>query len=240
MDANSLSLPQNNVLDLRLSVAGAGARAFAFVLDFKFRVLAALIYYCMATLVNAIIGDEPLLNLIGEKNETVVWAVLVPMAILYFLYHPAFELLWQGRTPGKKLAGLRIVDRAGRAPSMSQTLIRNVFRPLDSMPFGYGLGLSVALLGARRQRIGDLAADTYLVHDGMAIKPLRALLRQAQRNNGDLTQFELAHDLIERWDGLLPNKRNPLARALFEFAGIAVPEQESLYLLELKRVYGGV
>jgi uncharacterized RDD family membrane protein YckC len=238
MDANSLSLPQNNVLDLRLSVAGPGARTLAFVLDFKFRILAAMSYFSLAALVNALIGDDALLSLLAQNDETVIWAVVVPMAVIYFLYHPLFELLWRGRTPGKKLAGLRIVDGLGRAPSVSQTLIRNVFRPLDSVPFGYGLGLSLTLLSARRQRLGDLAADTYLVHDGMAAKPLRTLLRQAQTINCDLAQFELAQDLIARWDGLLPNNRNSLAHALFAHAGIPVPPNDGMFLAELKRIYG--
>ena len=47
----------------------------------------------------------------------------------------------RGRTPGKRMAGVRIVARDGGAPSVGALLVRNVFRLIDSLPLLYGVGL---------------------------------------------------------------------------------------------------
>ena len=46
----------------------------------------------------------------------------------YFLF---FELRWQGQTPGKRMLGLRVVDRRGRALSPSGLVARNLMREVE-------------------------------------------------------------------------------------------------------------
>ena len=40
----------------------------------------------------------------------------------------------RGRTPGKRIAGVRLVTREGDIPGVGALLLRNVFRLLDSLP----------------------------------------------------------------------------------------------------------
>jgi uncharacterized RDD family membrane protein YckC len=73
------------------------------------------------------------------------------------------ELLWQGKTPGKKVLGLRVIDEHGLKLRPEQVIIRNLLRFVDALPVFYALGGTVALFSSRSQRLGDLAAGTVVV-----------------------------------------------------------------------------
>src|SRR5690606_2939401 len=88
-----------------------------------------------------------------------------PAALLYSLYHPVLEIAMRGRTPGKRIAGVRIVRGDGGVPSAVQLLVRNLFRLIDSLPFMYCVGLAATMLTRQSVRIGDIAAGTLLVYD---------------------------------------------------------------------------
>jgi hypothetical protein len=61
------------------------------------------------------------------------------------------------QTVGKRVMGLRVMTRDGRAPSINAISIRTVLRLIDDGPIGL---IVMVLSGERRQRIGDLAAGT--------------------------------------------------------------------------------
>ena len=90
----------------------------------------------------------------------------LPSLAIYFLYHPILEVALQGQTPGKRIAGVRVVALAhGGAPGIGAILIRNVFRLVDSLPFLYAIGLVTTIVTRHAVRIGDIAAGTVLVYD---------------------------------------------------------------------------
>jgi uncharacterized RDD family membrane protein YckC len=216
---SELTLKLNDGLDLRLSVAGPGARAFAFLLDFKFRVLAALLWLGVGTTIARLLGRDEFSKIFEEEQKPYLFAVVIPTLCIYFLYHPLFELLWSGRTPGKVLAGVRIVDVSGRAPSALQIILRNVFRLVDSLPAFYALGLILSFFGVARARIGDLAAGTVLVHDVMRQRVVTQVLTQVQTTSLSPAQWDFARTLLARWPGLMPIERERLARGFFATLG---------------------
>ena len=80
--------------------------------------------------------------------------------VLVFLYFFGLETIF-GRTVGKLLLGLQVVDRDGGRPSVWAAGIRTVLRVVDWLPLLYLVGFVVTLVtGTRRQRVGDLAAKT--------------------------------------------------------------------------------
>lgn len=87
--------------------------------------------------------------------------------ILYFVvsigYFMVLELVWRGQTLGKRFLKLRVMDAAGLKLSPNQIILRNLLRFVDSIPVLYFLGGLVALLSARSQRLGDMAAGTVVV-----------------------------------------------------------------------------
>ena len=79
-------------------------------------------------------------------------------------YSIAFEWLWRGRTPGKRVMDLRVIDAEGLQLQFHQVVIRNLLRPVDTLPAFYGVGGLAALISSKAQRLGDLAAGTVVVH----------------------------------------------------------------------------
>ncbi|MFN0105269.1 MAG: RDD family protein [Bryobacteraceae bacterium] len=95
--------------------------------------------------------------------------------LLYFavslLYSILAEWLWQGQTVGKRLLGIRVMDRDGLPIHVSQIVVRNLLRPVDMLPAFYLLGGLVALGSQYGQRIGDLAANTVVVRSRQLGRP---------------------------------------------------------------------
>lgn len=89
-------------------------------------------------------------------------------AILLFLlesFYPVyFELRHQGQTPGKKLMDIYVAQTDASPITPAASIVRNLLRIADFLPVLYGFGLVSMLLNRRFQRLGDLAANTVVLH----------------------------------------------------------------------------
>ncbi len=92
-----------------------------------------------------------------------IWGTL--NFVLAWGYHLYFEAYQDGRSPGKRLLGLRVVDGRGLPVAFEQSFVRNVTRVLDGLPAFYALGALVCQLDSQGRRLGDLVADTLVVRD---------------------------------------------------------------------------
>jgi uncharacterized RDD family membrane protein YckC len=141
-------------IDLQLYPAGVLPRALAYLIDLLIRAAIML-------------GAALILVFLGQFGIGL-------LMILYFLadwwYMVLFEVLNQGRTPGKKLLGLRTVHDDGTPVGWGASLTRNLLRFVDMLPFGYLLGLLSCLSHPAFKRLGDLAAGTLVIYDD---QPLR-------------------------------------------------------------------
>jgi uncharacterized membrane protein SpoIIM required for sporulation/uncharacterized RDD family membrane protein YckC len=160
--APSIAVPSATGVDASIVLAGPGARSFAFLLDWLIRTGLALVYLLLASLF--ILGD---FNLDAESEVATLWylAGATPATLIYFLYHLILEPLMAGRTPGKRMAGVRILTPEGHVPTAGALITRNVFRIIDSMPLFYVVGLLFVFFSKRHLRLGDLAAGTVVAMD---------------------------------------------------------------------------
>jgi Tol biopolymer transport system component/uncharacterized RDD family membrane protein YckC len=99
---------------------------------------------------------------------------LAVVLVYYFVLEAAV-----GQTIGKRLLGLRVVRADGSRPSVAAIAVRTLLRIVDWLPFLYLVGFTtMAATGARRQRLGDLAAKTSVGralparHRSLALAPL--------------------------------------------------------------------
>lgn len=202
-----------DAVEVELPVAGIGSRSYAFLIDWHIRFLLALAWLVLiAVLLGLLSPAEDFFSPLLKAGKVAVYAGLLPAAAIYFLYHPLLEIVMQGRTPGKRMAGIRIVTERALTPDAGALIIRNVFRLVDSLPAFYVLGLVVAMVTARQVRIGDLAAGTLLIYDtGKRNLDFDGLIgsSSSRMSPGDR---ELLDDLLERWRGL----DAPLRRSLAE------------------------
>lgn len=145
-----IETPENVTLTFEL--AGPGSRMAAWVADVVVRY--GILW--VASLALGTVGD-----LFGAATSTGL--ILLLLFLLEWWYGSLFEGLWNGRTPGKMMFGLRVVKEAGYPISFQDAVLRNLLRAADFLPFGYGVGLVCLLLTPRMQRIGDLVAGTIVV-----------------------------------------------------------------------------
>ena len=179
---------------LDLTIAGPGGRSFAFVIDFHIRALGAIAWYFGGWLL--------LQQYLKDARDPPDWLyvlVVLPPLVMYLLYHPILEIAMAGRTPGKRMAGVRIVTVEGMVPGAGAIVVRNLFRFVDGLPIMYLVGLVTTIVTRRNQRIGDLAAGTLLIYD----------------DGGKSESLEgLSGAGIDRWATLDSEDRLDLARRL--------------------------
>lgn len=200
---------------LRYDLAGGGNRGFAAIVDF---VIATLV------LVGALWGFTSLAAATrGAIGPFFGVLVLVAFAIAWS-YFVLLEWLWQGQTVGKRMYGLRVIRDDGAPAGFIAVLIRNLLRIVDFLPAFYGLGLLMVIVTPRSQRLGDMAAGTYVVRaprpqldyfslrtmtpvaEGASVET-RALPGEAQR---------LIREFVAREARLAPADRTRLARQIAE------------------------
>lgn len=124
------------------------------------------------------------LALIVQTESFFVWTyswdlkgVLIGLPVLF--YHIFFEIILNGRSPGKLAMNLRVITEEGGRPGISQYLIRWVFRWID-FPYWIALaamfgavpwwsfplifsGIAAVLFTPKSQRLGDIVAGTILI-----------------------------------------------------------------------------
>ena len=117
-----------------VEVADYGERLAAFMIDFVIWTLLTLAIYI------------PVLSLIGRVGGSLI-AISIALFLgflirnLYFIY---FELAWQGATPGKRIMGLRVIERNGGPLLASAVIARNLTREVEMF-----LPLGILLAGGR-------------------------------------------------------------------------------------------
>ncbi len=156
-------------VEVRLAPAGLGRRFLAVLVD-------AL---CAAALAAAVVAP---------------WSAFVPAGIAQAAFatvsfvvgwgwHVGFEAWRQGRTPGKQLLSLRVVDGRGLPLTLEQAVVRNVVRALDFAPVFYGVGAVAAQVDPHRRRLGDVAADTMVIREEGAWPSLQQVRRSPEWNS---------------------------------------------------------
>jgi uncharacterized RDD family membrane protein YckC len=208
-------------VELELLLAGLGSRFIGECVD------ATLILLLLIALVLAAV-------LVGGAAGLIVLSITLGGALLITVgYHVAFEVLNAGRSPGKRVAGTRVVLEGGEPIGLRASTVRNLARLIEG-PLVLYVPATISILATRHnQRLGDLAAGALVVRE--PAPPRRRLLRRRRRRgaSGDarpaaagmrladwdvsaVTQEELAaiRSFLARRESFAPDARRGLARGL--------------------------
>lgn len=96
------------------------------------------------------------------------WVTAIATLVIFLLnwgYFTLFEAFWNGQTPGKRVARIRVIQRSGRPIGLFESMARNLVRYVDQIPFFYAVGVISMFVSRQHQRLGDLAAGTLVVRD---------------------------------------------------------------------------
>ena len=139
---------------LEFSEAGIGSRSLAFLIDLVARI--GLLYAVLFAM-----GAAGLVI-----DETVVVVVLAATTFGIVLAYPVVcETVWNGRTPGKMLVGLRVVTIEGAPVRFRHAAIRSALGLVDFVIGAGAVAIVSALATRHSQRLGDLAAGTIVIRE---------------------------------------------------------------------------
>jgi uncharacterized RDD family membrane protein YckC len=227
-------IPSVTGVDVELKIAGPGGRSYAFVIDWHIRFLAAVAWFIGGTM--AYVGGLRVLPG-DEVGAGYTFIVIAPSAAIYFLYHPVLEVLLRGQTPGKRMAGVRLVALAdGGAPGVGALLVRNLFRLVDSLPSLYAIGLVTTMITKNAVRIGDIAAGTVLVYDEPPSSQLLDRLSGGAVARLGLEQAQLVRELLDRWQQLGSDARRKLATDLLARSSVTAPGNDAALRAKLEEL----
>ena len=170
-------------IELEAQVVGPVPRFLAFFIDIIIR--GVLIF--LAAIASLPFGE------LGFGFWFIFWF------LIEWFYPVLFEVFRRGQTPGKKTLGISVVNDDLTPVSFGTSLVRNLIRTADFLPFCYLFGLITMVSNSRFQRLGDLAAGTLVISIRQTAKtadlshilplaPSTALLRTEQTALVDFLQ----------------------------------------------------
>jgi len=143
-----------------MPVAGIGSRFIAIAVDYLIWAVLLIIFSLIGAVVLASV------RVFGEASANwLIGVVLIVVFLFHWGYFTLFEAFGNGRTPGKRVAKIRVIHRSGRAISFVEALARNLVRFVDYLPSLYGVGIVVMFFSRLNQRLGDMVAGTLVVRD---------------------------------------------------------------------------
>jgi uncharacterized RDD family membrane protein YckC len=91
-------------------------------------------------------------------------------ALIGFLYFIVLEGV-QGATLGKIAMKIRVVREDGSSCGLGPSIVRNILRIVDILPFLYIVGMILIARSGKKQRLGDRVAKTVVVKTTQAPAP---------------------------------------------------------------------
>ncbi|MFU8805094.1 MAG: RDD family protein, partial [Bradymonadaceae bacterium] len=145
---NRLSVETPEGVEFAIDSAGPLARLLAATIDFSIR---AIVYSTLG-IAFAFLG------------KTGMGLFMICLFFIEWGYPIYFEMYHNGSTPGKRLLKLQVLHTDGTPISWHGSILRNLLRVADFLPFGYVAGMVSMSATSRFQRLGDLAADTIVCY----------------------------------------------------------------------------
>jgi uncharacterized RDD family membrane protein YckC len=190
----SIGTPEN--VTFGYEMAGIGSRFLAAIVD---TALIVLLQFVVFGLLFSLAGG------LATVESIAGWLVAVFTLLAFALfwgYYIFFEVAWNGRSPGKKWAALRVIRSDGSPITLTESIIRNLVRLVDFLPLYYALGVLTMFIDGRSRRLGDLAAGTLVVRDGGAVTLESLAEAPAHRlyGFGDQEAVDLPLDRLQKRD----------------------------------------
>lgn len=208
-DQKGIITPEAVLLDF--DIAGLGSRVVARLIDLF--VMGAIAYGLV------IFGV-----LVATASEWAGFAFALITGFCLVFGYPAISETRTGRTVGKVAVGLRVVSLDGGPVRFGQAAVRSMLQVPDVIASLGGVGMLSILLTSRGQRLGDLAAGTFVIRDAKAIQIAPAYsyavrehaLYSAQLDVSMVTpdQYRLVRAFLTRVTELRPDVRASMADRL--------------------------
>ncbi|HWE84632.1 MAG TPA: RDD family protein [Terracidiphilus sp.] len=165
--SDQLSIDTPELVAIEMPLAGIGSRFVAVLIDTLIWGAGLFVLFLLFVILSPSIRES--------SRISYQWAVAIVLFLVFLFnwgYFTLFEAFWNGRTPGKKIARIRVIQRSGRPIGLVESMARNFVRYVDGLPGFYVVGVVSMFVTRQHQRLGDLAAGTLVVRDREQETPL--------------------------------------------------------------------
>lgn len=185
-------------VELKLTVAGFYVRSIAWFIDLCLQGVALAVFAIVL----------PGLGSFGTG------LFLLTLFVINWFYPVFFEIYNNGQTPGKQLMKIQAIAIDGTPINWSSSLLRNLLRTVDFLPYFYVLGVITMILNKDFRRLGDLAANTMVVY--LSEHKNRTIIPEAKPHVPGIMLTAAEQQAIlnyaERLNNLSPERAEELAR----------------------------
>jgi uncharacterized RDD family membrane protein YckC len=216
----SVSTPES--IEFSHEPAGIGSRFIASIIDIALQVAVILGIALISGL-----WSSPLRSISSSLTAWGAAATVFLIFLVFWGYYIFFEMLWNGQTPGKRAAGIRVLKDGGYPIGFLDSVIRNLLRPIDFLPFFYGIGVIIVFSNGRCKRAGDFAAGTVVVKERRIQMP-RSLGSPTAKSHEDMvisgqrfniyelseSEFDVVRHFMIRRHTIQRNARSALAKKI--------------------------
>jgi len=219
--ASPIVTPEAVVLDFE--TAGVGSRCIAKLVD-VFIQLAALVV--VGLLLAFAVGAA------GAGGDLATILIAVTTFLILIGYPVISETLWNGKTMGKSVMGLRAVTREGAPIRFRHASIRGIIGIVEIYAFGF-IAVFTAALSRSNQRVGDLAGGTIVIRERAAVHHAVSLTfyvppgyetyaASLDVSGLDAQEYQLIRSFLTRVLQLSPEARMAMALRLANPVAVAI------------------
>lgn len=209
MKTIKITTPEN--IEVEYTLAALGSRTAAAGID----TLIQLALIGMILIVVLLMGLTP----VDLYDEYKSWAVAISLLLVFLInygYFIIFEMIMNGKTPGKKVFGLRTIRTNGQPIAFKHSIIRNLFRMIVDI---YGVGVILIFFTKLNKRLGDYLASTMVVVEEKR-ESIYNINLESERTNYKYSltheEYQLLKDYFRRKDDL-GEKANEIEKELGEY-----------------------
>jgi uncharacterized RDD family membrane protein YckC len=210
---DKLTIDTPEQTSLEYPIAGLGSRFLAILADTAIQIVLGILVLIVGTIIGAgvaVFGDV--------QKQWIVAIVIILIFLLNSGYFALFEIFWNGQTPGKRYAQLRVIKDDGRPIGAYEAIVRNALRVVDMLPAMYGIGLLSIFVSRQNKRLGDFVAGTVVVHEKTleGVRPyaetkIDETLPPIDVSQVTLEEVQLIETFLNRRDSLEPAVRTYMA-----------------------------
>jgi uncharacterized RDD family membrane protein YckC len=210
---DKLTIDTPEQTSLEYPIAGLGSRFLAILADTAIQIALGFVVLIFGIVVGA--GVATFGGLSGQ------WVFAIIVVLIFLLnsgYFALFEIFWNGQTPGKRYAQIRVIKDDGRPIGAYEAIVRNALRTVDMLPAMYGVGLLSIFVSRQSKRLGDFVAGTVVVHEKTleGVRPyaetkMDETLPPIDASKVTLDEVRLVETFLNRRDSLEPAVRTNMA-----------------------------
>ncbi|MEH7335748.1 RDD family protein [Neobacillus drentensis] len=228
MNQDKMDIKTPEYVSLQFQLSGLGSRAAAFLID---QLILWAVNAVIIIILVIIMNNETFLPIFFAENTIPIAFTIIALFIINWGYFFAFEFFSGGRTIGKKILGIRVIQENGHSITLLSSFIRNLMRIIDSLPTAYLLGIIMVFFHSKHKRLGDLVAGTIVVHERKEKRKKKLSPIEKEIENRGLSKNELSIDewaiksfsmkdwklistYVSRFQQLPESERNPLTKQI--------------------------